>query len=90
LAEFFQGPIYDYFSRFYYDTAVGGSVPAIKCAYDVFGADQLIFATDAPWGPGTGENRLLNYPKVIKAVGLSEAENKKIFEENARKVLRIG
>ncbi|MCJ7596889.1 MAG: hypothetical protein MUO52_19175, partial [Desulfobacterales bacterium] len=38
-------PLADYFSLFYYDTAVGGSASAIRCAYDVFGADRLIFAT---------------------------------------------
>jgi len=82
-------PLFDYFSRFYYDTAVGGSGPAIRCAYDVFGVDQLIFATDAPWGPGTGESRLANYPKVIKSLGFSEADNRKIFEGNARRVLGL-
>ncbi len=79
----------DYFSLFYYDTAVGGSAPAIRCAYEVFGADKLVFATDAPWGPGTGESRLADYPKVIKSLGLSEAENKKIFEDNARGLLNL-
>jgi aminocarboxymuconate-semialdehyde decarboxylase len=81
--------LYDYFSRFYYDTAVGGSAPAVRCAYEVFGADQLIFATDAPFGPGTGERRLANYPSVIKSVGLSETDNNKIFGDNARKMLNI-
>ncbi len=42
-------PLYDYFSLFYYDTAVGGNASAIKCAYDIFGADRIVFATDAPW-----------------------------------------
>jgi len=79
----------DHFHRFYYDTAVGGSAAAIRCAYEVFGADQLVFATDAPWGPGGGESRLANYPKVIRSLGLSEAENKKIFEDNARRILNL-
>lgn len=83
-------PLFEYFSRFYYDTAVGGSAPAIRCAYEVFGADQLIFATDAPWGPGTGESRLANYPKVILSLGLSDEDNRKIFEGNARRVLNLG
>ena len=82
-------PLLHYFSRFYYDTAVGGSAPAIRCAYEVFGADQLIFATDAPWGPGTGEFRLAEYPKVIESLGLSEAENKKIFADNARRIFNL-
>ncbi len=82
-------PLFDYFSRFYYDTAVGGSAPAIRCAYEVFGADQIIFATDTPWGPGTGESRLANYPKVIKSLGFSDADNKKILGDNARRVLNL-
>ena len=82
-------PPIEYFSRFYYDTAVGGSAPAIRCAYEVFGADCLVFATDAPFGPGTGEDRLAKYPAVIRSLGLSEADNKKIFADNARKILKL-
>ncbi len=82
-------PLFDYFSRFYYDTAIGGSAPAIRCAYEVFGADRLLFATDAPYGPGKGEARLATYPNVIKSLGLSEVENRKIFADNARKLLNL-
>ena len=82
-------PLFDYFSRFYYDTAVGGSAPAIRCAYEVFGADQLIFATDAPWGPGSGEFRLAEYPKVIESLGLPEEDKRKILADNARRMLNL-
>jgi len=82
-------PLFDYFSRFYYDTAVGGSAAAIRCAYEVFGADRLVFATDAPFGPEKGESRLANYPNVIRSLGLSEAENEKIFSGNAHKILNL-
>ncbi len=82
-------PLFDYFSLFYYDTAVGGSAAAIRCAYEVFGADQLVFATDAPWGPGTGEGRLATYPDVIRSLGLPEADNRKIFADNARRILNL-
>lgn len=82
-------PLFDYFASFYYDTAVGGGGPSIRCTYEVFGSDQMVFATDAPWGPGTGEMRLASYPKVIKALGFSEEDNKKIFENNIRKVLNF-
>lgn len=80
-------PLFDYFSLFYYDTAVGGSAPAIKCAYEVFGANQLLFATDAPYGPG--ESRLASYPKVIRSLGLPEADNNKICAGNARRILNL-
>ena len=83
----FSNPLFDYFDSFYYDTAVGGSAPAIRCACEVFGVDQIIFATDAPFGPGTGEYRLATYPSVIKSMDFSEADKDKIFEHNIRRVL---
>lgn len=82
-------PLFHYFSRFYYDTAAGGSGAPIKCAHEVFGADQLLFATDAPHGPGKGETRLKEYPKLITSLGFSESDNKKIFEDNARRLLNL-
>ena len=82
-------PLFDYFSRFYYDTAVGGSALAIRCACEVFGADQLVFAIDAPHGRGTGEFRLAEYPKVIESLGFSELDKKKIFADNARRMLNL-
>ncbi|MFC1874429.1 amidohydrolase family protein [Chloroflexota bacterium] len=82
-------PLFDYFSRFYYDTAVGGSAPAIRCAYEVFGPDRLIFATDAPNGPGSGEIRLSTYPNIIRSLGLPEVDNEKIFAVNAQRMLNL-
>ena len=83
----FPKPLFEYFSRFYYDTAVGGSGPAIRCAYDVFGPDRIVFATDLPWGPGSGEKRLATYPNVITSLGFPEAHTQKIFEGNIRRIL---
>ena len=80
-------PLYDYFSSFFYDTAVGGNASAIKCACDTFGASQLVFATDSPFGPDRGIGRLQTYPGIIRSLGLSEQENHQIFEGNIRKIL---
>jgi len=82
-------PLFEYFSRFYYDTAVGGSGAAIRCAHEVFGAERLVFATDAPFGPGSGESRLANYPDVIRSLGLPEEDNEKIFSENTCKIFKL-
>jgi len=82
-------PLFEYFRRFFYDTAVGGSAPSTKLGYEVFGADPLIFATDAPWGPGSGEFRLRDYPRVIEALDIPESDKKKILGENARRLLRL-
>ena len=80
-------PIFEYFSRFYYDTAVGGSGPAIRCTYELFGADQIVFATDFPFGPA--EKRLATYPAVIRSLGFPEADTEKIFEFNIRRILDL-
>jgi len=82
-------PLFDYFSRFYYDTGVGGSAPAIRCAYEMFGADHIIFATDSPWEPGSGEFRLAEYPKVIESLDLPKEDKKRIFADNARRMLNL-
>jgi predicted TIM-barrel fold metal-dependent hydrolase len=81
--------LYNYFHRFYYDTAVGGSASAIRCAYEIFGADRLLFATDGPHGPEHGNRRLKTYPGVIKSIGLSEQDNQKIFADNIREILKL-
>ncbi|MDO8689029.1 MAG: amidohydrolase family protein [Dehalococcoidia bacterium] len=73
----------------YYDSAVGGSAAAIRCAYEVFGADQIVFATDGPNGPGRGETRLATYPELIRSLGLSQAETSKILGGNARRILNL-
>ncbi len=82
-------PVTDYYAMFYYDTAVGGNSAAIKCAYDILGADKIIFATDAPYGPGTGEIRLINYPKAIRSLNLPEEDSQKIFSGNAQKLFNL-
>jgi aminocarboxymuconate-semialdehyde decarboxylase len=81
--------LHEYFSRFYYDTAIGGSAPAIRCTYEVFGVDRLIYATDAPFGPGTGEERMKSYPDVVRSLGLTEEETRKIFADNIKSLLKL-
>ncbi|MHB8566177.1 MAG: amidohydrolase family protein [Nitrososphaerales archaeon] len=82
-------PVLYYFRMFYYDTAVGGSAAAIKCGYDVLGAERIIFGTDYPWGPEGGKKRLELYPEAVREACPSSADQKKIFEENMAKLLKI-
>jgi predicted TIM-barrel fold metal-dependent hydrolase len=81
-------PLSAYFSLFYYDTAVGGSAAAIRCAYEVFGADKLVFATDAPNGPEAGVMRLRTYPNVIRSLNLTPEETEKIMSGNMLRLLK--
>jgi aminocarboxymuconate-semialdehyde decarboxylase len=82
-------PLHELFSLIYYDTAVGGNASAIQCAYDVFGADKLVFATDAPFGPGTGEERLARYPKVVESLDITREEKDKILAGNVKQLFNL-
>src|SRR5579875_519401 len=82
-------PVLDYFRMFYYDTAVGGSSAAIRCGYEVLGADRLVFGTDYPWGPEGGKKRLELYPKAVREACPSKEDQDKIFAHNMAKLLKI-
>ena len=85
----FQKPVFDYFKMFYYDTALGGSVAATRCGYEVFGAERIVFGTDYPWGPNGGRARLEGYPRVIREAVPDASAQQKIFEDNIRKLMKI-
>jgi len=72
---------------FYNDTAVYGSTPALMCAYSYFGAGHILFGTDMPLGPGTGLT--LDTIRSVENMQIPEAEKEKIFEGNAKNLLRL-
>ena len=41
-------PHLDYFKEFYADTAMFGGNYGLPCGIDFFGADKVVFASDAP------------------------------------------
>jgi aminocarboxymuconate-semialdehyde decarboxylase len=41
----------DYFHMFYADTALFGASQGLRCGLDFFGSRQVVFASDAPFGP---------------------------------------
>jgi predicted TIM-barrel fold metal-dependent hydrolase len=84
-----KAPI-DYFKMFYNDTAVHGSTAALMCAYAFFGAGHLLFGADMPLGDR--ELGSQSYRKTINGIGqmeISDAEKKKVFEDNARNLMRL-
>ncbi len=77
-------PHMDYLHDFYADTAMfGGGVHAIRCGYEFFGADQVVFATDAPLGP------IAPTIETVKKLGLAPADERKLFCGNAEKLLKM-
>jgi aminocarboxymuconate-semialdehyde decarboxylase len=72
----------EYFRRFYADTVLNGAAHALECGLKFFGSDQVIFATDYPYGPEHGEHWVKETLHQIKNTNLSQAEKGKILGEN--------
>ena len=87
--ENLRRPVLDYYKMFYADTAVMGSVPALTCAYDFFGAEHLLFASDWPFDSQRGERSTRETIDSIERMDISDVEKKMIFEDNVRRLLRL-
>ena len=83
---FIRDPL-DHFRKLYNDTAVYGNTPALNCAYSFFGAEHLLFGTDAPLGPQYG----LTAQTIasIERMDITDVEREKIFSQNTIKLLKI-
>jgi uncharacterized protein len=90
--EFFPGlkkPPIEYYKMFYADTALDGSPSGLKCGLDFFGEDHLVFATDYPYDIGRGRFSQKRTIEAIEALNLPEATLRKIYEGNARRLMRL-
>jgi predicted TIM-barrel fold metal-dependent hydrolase len=78
-----------YFHRFYNDTALNGATPALACAFDFFGPEHLLFGTDTPFDSQIGNLTIGKTIRAIEQMDIPESDKKKIFEDNARRLLRL-
>jgi len=77
----------DHFRKFYVDTAVYGNTNALMCGYNFYGADHILFGTDAHLGPApglTGETIA-----SVERMNIPDADKDKIFTRNAVDLLRL-
>ena len=79
----------DYYRMFYCDTAIQGNTPALMCAYDFFGADHMVFATDTPYDNQLGERVTRETIEGIEAMPIDAASKNKIYADNARRLFRL-
>jgi aminocarboxymuconate-semialdehyde decarboxylase len=86
----------EYLHKFYADTALYGGTPALMLGYTFFGTDHLLFGTDAPLGGRMtvgNEREILGHTldtvKAIEKMDIPAKDKKKIFSENARRILRL-
>lgn len=78
----------EYYRMFYCDTSYG-STPGLMCVKSFFGADHILFGTDMPYDSEVGNRKIRETIKSIEQMDIPEFDKKKIFEENARRLLRL-
>lgn len=79
----------EYFRMFFNDTALNGGASSLMCAYDFFGVDHLLFATDMPFDRQLGDSSVGRTIQAIQQMAVSDPDKQKIFEHNARRLLRL-
>jgi predicted TIM-barrel fold metal-dependent hydrolase len=79
-------PITDSLRLFYNDTAVQGNVPNLMCAYAFCGADRMLLGTDFPMVTLSLVKETI---RSINEMTITESEKRKIFVENARRILKL-
>jgi aminocarboxymuconate-semialdehyde decarboxylase len=80
----------DYFKEFFYgDTALFGSLAGTKCGLEFFGVDHVLFASDSPFDPEKGPMFIRETIKVIDQLEITPEEREKIYEGNARRLLKL-
>ena len=82
-------PVMDYLKMFYNDTAIYGYTPGLMCAYALCGAEHLLFGTDMPFDGQYGLRYTRETIESIEQMDISDAEKKMIFEDNAKRLLRL-
>ena len=75
-------PASTYLKRMYTDT-VSPHAAGMKFAIDYYGIDHVMYGTDYPcWDPATAL-------KLLSEIGLSQADQEKLFYGNARRILGL-
>jgi predicted TIM-barrel fold metal-dependent hydrolase len=89
IKEHLRKPTIDYIKMFYADTAIWGNTAGLQCAHALYGTEHLIFGTDFPYDDQWGLRYTRETIDSIKEMGLCDADQKMVFEENARRLLRL-
>ena len=84
-----KGRPLDYFRKFYADTAVFGAVGPLECGIAFFGVDQVLFGSDMPFDPEKGPGFIRETIRAIEAATLAPSDREKIYEQNARRLLKL-
>jgi predicted TIM-barrel fold metal-dependent hydrolase len=67
---------------FYADSVTSGSASALRTAVDFFGDEQVLFASDMPFGPRDGRDFLRRNAAALEACEISDTSRRRIWAEN--------
>lgn len=79
----------EYFKMFYADTALFGAREATICGLKFFGAEKVLFASDAPFDPEKGPAYIRWTIEIIDRLEITPEERKAIYEGNARRIMKL-
>ncbi len=79
----------EYLRMFYNDTALNGNPSALNLALEFFGEDRILFGTDLPYDVGNGRLSVRQTIDAIEHMGISASTKQKIYEGNARRLLKL-
>jgi aminocarboxymuconate-semialdehyde decarboxylase len=74
---------------FYGDTALFGAVAPLECGLKFYGEDRILFGTDMPFDPEKGLGFIRDTIKAVDALDITPSVRSKIYEENARRLLKL-
>jgi predicted TIM-barrel fold metal-dependent hydrolase len=79
----------DYFRLFYADTALMGAKDATLLGLKFFGPERALFSSDMPFDPEKGSAYIRWTIEVIDGLDIKPADRKKIYEGNAKRLLKL-
>jgi predicted TIM-barrel fold metal-dependent hydrolase len=82
-------PLMACFKDFYADTALCGGRIGTVCGLEFYGADHVLFASDAPFGAEGGASYIRETMKVIDSLDIAKADKEKICYRNAQALFKL-
>ena len=84
-------PLDAYFDRIYGDTAVSsqGEAYPLRCGYEFFGPDNVVYSADYPFGPDRGEYWASQIIPVIDDLDIPAEHKEKIYSGNVKRLLDL-
>jgi aminocarboxymuconate-semialdehyde decarboxylase len=60
-----------------------------RCGVDFFGCEHVVFGTDCPFDPEGGPLFIREIIKTLDALDIDADARRKIYEENAKRLLKL-